>query len=233
MAKNENIRLQTEILQADEDAFLALKAIAGYSPANPAYSLGTVTAKYEAMRAAQEAELRAQNALDATRDATTAVQWEHHNLILGVIDQVIAQCGADSNELASRGLKKKSENANRPPEPESLPRRSRLAGRQAPPERWGKSPSNLPRPVHRAGSLPQAAGSRCFASPATRLPIGTAAAVTQLTEILVHRSMNHRVAVPVNLPGFVNVECILTQSFASNGIAISTWASQGNTCEFS
>jgi len=109
MAKNENVRLQTEILQADEDAFLALKAMAGYSPANPAYSPGILTAKYEAMRAAQEAELRAQNALDAARDATVAIQWEHPNLILGAKDQVIAQFGADSNELASLGLKKKSE----------------------------------------------------------------------------------------------------------------------------
>ncbi len=109
MAKNENVRLQAETLQADEDAFLALKTIAGYSPANPAYSLGTLTAKYETMRAAQEAELRAQNILDAARDATIPAQWEHHNLILGVKDQVIAQFGADSNEVASLGLKKKSE----------------------------------------------------------------------------------------------------------------------------
>jgi hypothetical protein len=54
-------------------------------------------------------ELRAQNALDAARDATIAIQWEHHKLILGVKDQVIAQFGADSNDVASLGLKKKSE----------------------------------------------------------------------------------------------------------------------------
>ena len=38
MAKNEKVRLSPEIQQADENTFLALKAIAGYSPANPAYS---------------------------------------------------------------------------------------------------------------------------------------------------------------------------------------------------
>jgi hypothetical protein len=181
MANNENLCSEAEGLQADGDAFLQLKIPPGYSPLNPACTREILTARYEAMHATREAGLRAHNALDAARDATTAVQWEHHKLILGVIDQVIAQCGADSNDVASRGLKKKSENANRPPEPESLPRRSRLAGWQAPPERRGKSPSNLPRPVHRARSLPQAAGSPHFASPATRLPIGTAAAVTQLT----------------------------------------------------
>jgi len=109
MAKNEKVRLSPEIQQADENTFLALKAIAGYSPANPAYSLATVTARYDAMRAAAEVELRAQNALDAARDAAIAAQWEHHNLILGVKDQVIAQYGADSDEVASLGLKKKSE----------------------------------------------------------------------------------------------------------------------------
>ena len=109
MAKNETVRLPQETRQADEEVFLALKAIAGYSPANQTYSLATVTARYDAMRAAEEVELRAQNALDAARDAAIAAQWEHHNLILGVKDQVIAQFGADSNELASLGLKKKSE----------------------------------------------------------------------------------------------------------------------------
>lgn len=109
MAKNEKVRLQPETRQADESAYLALKALAGYSPANPACSLAAVSARYEAMRAAEEVELRAQNALDAARDATVAAQWEHHNLILAVKDQVIAQFGADSDEVASLGLKKKSE----------------------------------------------------------------------------------------------------------------------------
>jgi hypothetical protein len=113
MAKNQNARLPAATLQADENAFLALKTIAGYNPANPAYSLSTLTAKYEAMRAAQEAELLAQNTLDAARDAAIAAQWDHHNLILGAKDQVIAQFGVDSNEMASLGLKKKSEHKTR------------------------------------------------------------------------------------------------------------------------
>ncbi len=62
-----------------------------------------------ALRAAAEVEPRAQNAPDAARDSAIAAQWEHHNLILGVKDQVIAQFGANSDEVASLGLKKKSE----------------------------------------------------------------------------------------------------------------------------
>ena len=43
------------------------------------------------MRAAQEAELHAQNALSAARDAAVAAQWEYHNIVLGVKTQVLAQ----------------------------------------------------------------------------------------------------------------------------------------------
>jgi hypothetical protein len=80
LAKNENVRIQTQVLEADEDAFLALKTIAGYQPANPAYAVN------------------AQNALAAARDAAVAVGWDFHNAMLGVKTQV-----------ASLGLKKKSE----------------------------------------------------------------------------------------------------------------------------
>jgi hypothetical protein len=61
------------------------------------------------MRAAQEAETNAQNALDAARDAVAAAEWDFHNALLGVKDQVIAQFGADSDEIQALGLKKKSE----------------------------------------------------------------------------------------------------------------------------
>lgn len=109
MARNENVRLQARILQADADAYLACQAIVGYHPANPAYSLAAATASHESMRAAREAERHAQNALAAARDAAVAAQWKHHNLILGIKDQIIAQFGADSDEAASLGRKKKSE----------------------------------------------------------------------------------------------------------------------------
>jgi hypothetical protein len=98
---------------------LAVKAITNYSPANPAYGFATLAAKNEALRAAQEAELRAQNAFNAARDASVAIQWEHHNLILGVKDQIIAQFGPNSDEVASLGLKKKSE--RKPPVRASKP----------------------------------------------------------------------------------------------------------------
>lgn len=109
MARNPNIRIQAQVLQADEDALVALKAIADYKPANPAYSVEALTLKHEAMRAAEEAELHAQNALSAARDAAVAAQWEYHDAVLGIKDQVIAQYGPNSDQVASLGLKKKSE----------------------------------------------------------------------------------------------------------------------------
>ena len=109
MAKNENVRLPADTLQADEHAFVALKSIADYAPANRACALSAVSAANEAMHAALEAELNAQNALAAARDAAIAAQWEHHNLMLTVKEQIIAQFGPDSDEVASLGLKKRSE----------------------------------------------------------------------------------------------------------------------------
>ncbi len=109
MARNENVRVSTPILDADQNAYLALKAISGYKPANPAYAIDALTSKYEALRVAQEAELNAQNALAAARDAVVAVSWDFHNAMLGVKDQVVAQYGPSSDQVAALGLKKKSE----------------------------------------------------------------------------------------------------------------------------
>ena len=109
MAKNQTIRVQAQVLQADEDAFVALKGMRDYRPVNPAYSIDALTSTHAAMRAAQEAELHAQNALAAARDAAIAAQWDYHNLVLGVKSQVVAQYGPDSDQVAALGLKKKAE----------------------------------------------------------------------------------------------------------------------------
>ena len=111
MAKNQNTRIRPITLQADLDAHTATQAITDYAPANAAYSKTALQANLEAMRAAQEAETNAQNALDAARDAVAAAEWDFHNALLGVKDQVIAQFGDDSNEVQAMGLKKKSERA--------------------------------------------------------------------------------------------------------------------------
>ena len=109
MAKNENNRLRPVQLQDDLDALTALRSIGGYAPANAAYALQEVENRLTGMKDTQEDEVNAQNALATARDAAAAAEWEFHNFILGVKEQVIAQFGKNSDEVQSLGLKKKSE----------------------------------------------------------------------------------------------------------------------------
>ena len=109
MTTNQNNRLDTKVLLADDAALMALKAIKGYQPFKPELTVQTLTAKQATMRAAQEVEVQARNALDAARDAAVAAQWDYHNGILGAKNHVVGQFGSSSDEAAALGLKKKSE----------------------------------------------------------------------------------------------------------------------------
>jgi hypothetical protein len=102
-------RLTPKKLQTDYEAYVALQSLSDYDPANPAYALAQVTALHTAMQAAQQAEINAQNAAAAARDAAATAEHAFHQGILGVKAQVIAQYGADSDQVQSLGLKKKSE----------------------------------------------------------------------------------------------------------------------------
>jgi hypothetical protein len=114
MANTLKNRMPAQNLQADIDTYLALKAINGYQPYDKAYALETVGALHDKLRVAQEAEIHAQNVAAAARDALVALQWNFHDLILGVKSQVKALYGPDSDEVAALGLKKKSERKSRP-----------------------------------------------------------------------------------------------------------------------
>ena len=109
MARNQNVRLKPAQLQADIDSLTALNAFAVYTPANAAYAKTAVAAKQAAMKAAQDAEIAAQNALATARDAAAAAEWDFHNTMLGVKEQVIAQFGKNSDQVQALGLKKKTE----------------------------------------------------------------------------------------------------------------------------
>ena len=109
MAKNQNVRLTPAKMQVDLDSYTAWQGITTYAPANTAYAKTAVTAKYTALKSAQDAELAAQVALATARDAAAAAEWEFHNTMLAVKEQVIAQFGKSSDQVQSLGLKKKSE----------------------------------------------------------------------------------------------------------------------------
>jgi len=109
MAKNQNRRLTPAQLQADADAITALQTFNDYTPANSGCSKEAGITAQSAMKTAQTAELAAQNSLDSARDAANAAEWDFHNFMLEIKEQVIAQYGKDSDEVQSLGLKKKSE----------------------------------------------------------------------------------------------------------------------------
>lgn len=109
MAKNQTRRLNPAQIQTNKNDFAALKAIQEYKPANPAYKVEAITAVDSELDAAGARESQTTAAAAAARDDRVAKEWEHHNLMLGARDQVVAQFGRDSNEAQAVGLKKKSE----------------------------------------------------------------------------------------------------------------------------
>jgi hypothetical protein len=109
MAKDETTRLKPEALVDDTTAFQALQAIPNYQPSNPKFGVDIIKANRVVLEAERTVEVQAKSAYDAARDNAVKAEWDFHNLILGVKDQVAAQFGRDSNEYQAMGLKKKSE----------------------------------------------------------------------------------------------------------------------------
>ena len=109
MSTNQNVRVRPDTLQADQAAYNALQTIANYKSVNARYSQESIANDFETMQAKRQAEANAQLALAAARDDAAAAEWQFHNSMLGVKDQVIALFGDDSNEAQALGLVKKSE----------------------------------------------------------------------------------------------------------------------------
>ena len=109
MAKNQTVRLSPKLVQKDKESLEVLRGMAGYSPSNTTYTLANAETSYSDMGKKQEDESKAVGTLKTERDNATAKEWDFHNFILNVKEQVKAQYGDDSNEYQSLGLKKKSE----------------------------------------------------------------------------------------------------------------------------
>lgn len=109
MAKNQTRPLRPALLAADRDAFDALQGIENYTPANQAYTTEKIKALRDRVDEAQREATQAQAEADAKRDAETAAAWDFHNAMLGAKVQVEAQFGSNSDQVASLGIKKKSE----------------------------------------------------------------------------------------------------------------------------
>ena len=117
MAKNEHKRLAPGKIEADENGFIALTSIKEYSPINPSYTIAAITTAHQELQKLRRVATQAAAAAVSARNSAVAKEWEFHNLMLGVKEQVIAQFGKDSNEVQMLGLKKKSD--YRPPKRKS------------------------------------------------------------------------------------------------------------------
>jgi hypothetical protein len=106
---NETRRMKPEVIASDEDGFSALQGMAGYAPANPAYTVAAIGAAHAAVQSAWTTEAQAEAALAAARDNSVGAEWAFHNLMLGAKDQVTALFGRNSNEVQALKLKKSSE----------------------------------------------------------------------------------------------------------------------------
>lgn len=102
-------RIRPIVLTESVSAVIALQSIGDYAPHKTQFSATELLAIKTRMEQAQQAELLAQHALDAARDAARDMEWRLYDAVIGARTQVIAQYGSDSNEIASLGLKKKSE----------------------------------------------------------------------------------------------------------------------------
>lgn len=108
---NPDTRVTAAQADADVDSYLALKAISGYTPRNPEHSVEAATSAYNELRAAEEGVLLAENALAAARDAVMDARRALRNVVIGAKNEVRVLYGLNSNELASLGIKKKTDHA--------------------------------------------------------------------------------------------------------------------------
>ena len=108
---NETRRIRPSDLQADTDAFAAIQDMEEYTPSNKDYTVAKIEVLQETMASTQTKESQADGAAKAARDKATTAEWAFHNAVLAAKDQVVAQYGADSDEVQAVGLTKKSERA--------------------------------------------------------------------------------------------------------------------------
>ncbi len=108
-------RITAKELQDDIDAFYALKLLTDYKPHDPNATVEAIAPIVDKIRAKQEAIIAHQVALDAMRDDLNDSSLELHGRMGVSKNEVRAQYGDNSNQIASLGLKKKSEHKPRRP----------------------------------------------------------------------------------------------------------------------
>src|SRR5262249_28811692 len=88
MAIDQTKRLKQRDLVKDKISNDALKAVGGYAPSNPQYTVANLKTLYESMTAAQASETQASAALRTARDKVVKAEWNFHNAVMNAKDQV-------------------------------------------------------------------------------------------------------------------------------------------------
>ncbi len=101
-------RLNSDVINADQEALTVVQKLNDYAPVNPAHEVEALVAIQHRIEQARQNEIHTRRAQAAARDELMAAEWALHEAMLGVKAQVLAQYGPNSNAIASMGLKKKS-----------------------------------------------------------------------------------------------------------------------------
>jgi hypothetical protein len=109
MANDRTKRINPKILAEDIASLEALETITGYAPANPNLTLANLKTLKINVDSKQATETQALATAAAARDDATAIEWDYHEAIVGMRDQVVAQFGRSSNQAQSVGRKKDTE----------------------------------------------------------------------------------------------------------------------------
>lgn len=99
--------LKPSVLAADRESLAALRDIPEYAPANPDYSLQSLTDAQTNMDNKVADATRAD--AEAKRDDAVAATWEFHTKVVGMRDSVGAQFTKASNQFQKVGRKKTTE----------------------------------------------------------------------------------------------------------------------------
>jgi hypothetical protein len=102
-------RVPAATLQADKDTLSALEALTDYAPRNAKYTVSTATAARDRNDAARSRVIRAKAELAAALDEDRDSGIAFHDIITEAKDEVKVQYGANSDQYASLGRKKKNE----------------------------------------------------------------------------------------------------------------------------
>jgi hypothetical protein len=109
MANDKTKRINPKLLAEDLESLEALETITDYAPANNSLTLPKLKTLRDGMNAKRSTETQAIATAAAARDDATLIEWDLHQAVVGMRDQVVAQYGRSSNQAQSVGRKKDTE----------------------------------------------------------------------------------------------------------------------------